>query len=90
MIPAAPLAVVDQDFETYMTFAGRYLRNCFVGNLLNLCGVSLPCGFTAAGLPIGLMIYAGPMREDLALRAARAFERASPWHAQRPPMDWLG
>lgn len=88
MIPARPLAEVDADFETYMRYAGNYLRNCFVGNLLNLCAVSVPCGFTAAGLPVGLMIYAAPFREDTALRAAQAFEQATPWHTRHPELDF--
>jgi amidase len=45
--------------------------------------LSLPCGFTAAGLPVGLQIVAAKHREDLVLRAARAFEAARP--APRPP-----
>lgn len=84
MIPARPVDEVDADFATYMGYAGNYLRNCFVGNLLNLCAVSVPCGFTAAGLPVGLMIYAAPFREDKALRVAQAFEQATPWHTRRP------
>jgi aspartyl-tRNA(Asn)/glutamyl-tRNA(Gln) amidotransferase subunit A len=84
MIPARPVDDVDADFDTYMSFAGKYLRNCFVGNLLNLCAVSVPCGFTAAGLPVGLMIYAAPFAEDKALRVAQAFEQATPWHTRHP------
>ncbi len=84
MIPARPLDEVDADFDTYMRFAGSYLRNCFVGNLLNLCAVSVPCGFTSNGLPVGLMIYAAPFREDKALRVAQAFEQATPWHTRHP------
>lgn len=89
MLPARPLEEVDRDFETYMGFAGRYLRNCFVGNLLNLCAVSVPCGFTSYGLPIGLMIYARPFREDIALRVAHAFEQAVVWRDAHPPLGWL-
>ena len=48
------------------------LRNTAIGNILNLCGLSVPCGFTAAGLPVGLMIYAKPLREDLLLRIGDA------------------
>lgn len=88
MIAAMPVNEVDRDFQTYMSYAGRYLRNCFVGNLLNLCAVSVPCGFTAAGLPIGLMIYARVFREDTALRVAQAFEQVAGWHSTRPDLDW--
>lgn len=88
MIPAEPVDAVDRDFDTYMSYAGRYLRNCFVGNLLDLCGISVPCGFTRGGLPVGLMLYGARFREDVVLRAARAFEQATDWHRQRPALDW--
>jgi aspartyl-tRNA(Asn)/glutamyl-tRNA(Gln) amidotransferase subunit A len=88
MIPAKPLTIVDRDFDTYMGYARSYLRNCFVGNLLDLCAVTLPCGATPQGLPIGLMIYARPFREDTALRVAQAFEQATSWHAQHPDLGW--
>jgi aspartyl-tRNA(Asn)/glutamyl-tRNA(Gln) amidotransferase subunit A len=88
MIPALPLATVDRDFETYMSFAGRYLRNCFPGNLLNLCAVTLPCGFTSGGLPVGLMLYGRAFREDLVLRAAHAFESTDEWQGIRPDLSW--
>lgn len=88
MAPARPLAEIDRDFETYMAYNIKVHRNCGVGNVLDLCGVSLPCGFTAEGLPIGLMIYAKPFAEDMALRVAYAYEQATQWHARRPDLSW--
>jgi aspartyl-tRNA(Asn)/glutamyl-tRNA(Gln) amidotransferase subunit A len=86
MYPARPIAEVDADPETYAHFNGGYLRNTAIGNLLGLCAVSTPCGFTRAGLPIGLMVYAKPFAEEMALRVARAYEHASGWHRRRPPL----
>ena len=54
-------------------------------NLTGLPAIAVPCGFTRAGLPIGLQLAAGPWREALLLRAARAYERETPWHERRPP-----
>ena len=68
----------------------RFHRNTGIGNILNLCGVSVPCGFTSMGLPIGLMIYAKPFREDMALRVAYAYEQATPWHTHHPDLAWTG
>lgn len=59
-----------------------------IGNVLNLYAVSVPCGLTAAGLPIGLMIYAKPFAEDLALRVAYAYEQATTWHTCHPDLGW--
>jgi aspartyl-tRNA(Asn)/glutamyl-tRNA(Gln) amidotransferase subunit A len=53
-------------------------------NLTGLPAISLPCGYTAAGLPIGLQIVSRPWAEALILRAAYAYERATEWHLRRP------
>lgn len=86
MIPARPLDDIDRTRESYTEYNTRYLRNTLIGNVLNLCAVSLPCGFTREGLPIGLMIYAKPFQEDLALRIAHAYEQATDWHSRRPDL----
>jgi aspartyl-tRNA(Asn)/glutamyl-tRNA(Gln) amidotransferase subunit A len=87
-LPAGPVAEIDRTKDSYAQWNGRYLRNTAVGNILNLCGVSVPCGFTREGLPIGLMVYAKPFQEDVALRVARAYERATDWHRRHPDLAW--
>ena len=55
----------------------------------NLCGnpaASIPCGFTQAGLPLGLHIVAQALHENDIFRAAAAFEAARPWTGRRPPL----
>jgi len=88
-IPPRPVDVLDGTPEAYAEANLAYLRNTAIGNVLNLCSVSVPCGFTTQGLPIGLMIYAKPYREDMALRVAQAFEQATDWHLQHPGLEWL-
>jgi len=58
-------------------------------NLLGLPAVSVPAGFTRAGLPVSIQIV-GRMGDDATvLRAARAYERATDWHTRRPdPAGW--
>ena len=53
-------------------------------NLAGLPGISIPCGFTASGLPIGLQLQAAPFAEEKLLRAARMFEHATDWHRHSP------
>ena len=53
-------------------------------NLAGLPGISLPCGFSKAGLPIGLQLMAPPLEEESLLRAAHMFETATDWHKRRP------
>ena len=52
-------------------------------NVAGLPGVSVPCGFTASGLPIGLQILAPPFAEEKLLRVARMHEKATDWHTRR-------
>ncbi len=84
MTPAWPLSKVDASPESYLDYNMRVHRNTGIGNILNLCAVSVPCGFTSGGLPIGLQIYAKPFHEDMALRIAYAYEQATEWHKHRP------
>ncbi|MCI0703173.1 MAG: Asp-tRNA(Asn)/Glu-tRNA(Gln) amidotransferase subunit GatA [Planctomycetia bacterium] len=53
-------------------------------NLAGLPGVSIPCGFTKSGLPIGLQLLGAPFEEEKLLRIARMYESASDWHTKRP------
>ena len=53
-------------------------------SLAGLPGLSLPCGFDAQGLPIGLQIMGGPFDEATVLRVAHAYEQATEWHTHRP------
>jgi aspartyl-tRNA(Asn)/glutamyl-tRNA(Gln) amidotransferase subunit A len=53
-------------------------------NLAGLPGLSLPCGFDAQGLPIGLQIISNVLREDLMLQVAYAYEQATEWHLKAP------
>jgi aspartyl-tRNA(Asn)/glutamyl-tRNA(Gln) amidotransferase subunit A len=84
-IPALPIQKVDADSETYSKWNVTYLRNTSVGNILDLCGLSIPCGFTSKGLPIGLMLYGRPFGENAVLRAGIAFQEATDWHLKLPP-----
>jgi aspartyl-tRNA(Asn)/glutamyl-tRNA(Gln) amidotransferase subunit A len=54
-------------------------------NLTLLPAASVPCGLTTAGLPVGLQIVAPMGREDLVLRASRAFESVRPWPSLSEP-----
>jgi aspartyl-tRNA(Asn)/glutamyl-tRNA(Gln) amidotransferase subunit A len=89
MAPARPLETIDSSFETYLDYNMRVHRNTGLGNILDLCGISVPCGFTSGGLPIGLMIYAKPFEEDMALRVAYAYEQATEWHTRHPDLSWI-
>ena len=90
MIPPPTVAEVDRDVHTYSNANLQCLRNTAIGNLLDLCAVTVPCGFTEEGLPIGLMIYAKPFDEAVVLRIGHAFQQVTDWHLRMPALDWIG
>ena len=67
-----------------MYLADIYTISC---NLAGLPGMSIPCGFTAGGLPIGLQLLGAPLAEPTLLRAAAAYQRATDWHTRRPVLS---
>ena len=62
-----------------------YLSDIFTipVNLAGTCGISVPAGMGAAGLPIGLQLIGRPFGEETILRAAHAFEQATAWHQRK-------
>lgn len=63
-----------------------YLSDIFTisANLAGIPAISLPCGFTGKGLPIGLQILAKPFAEETIFAAAHAFEQNTDFHEQKP------
>lgn len=55
-------------------------------NLAGVPGISIPCGFSSEGLPIGLQIIGKHFDEGTVYRAAHAFEQATDYHTQRPSL----
>jgi aspartyl-tRNA(Asn)/glutamyl-tRNA(Gln) amidotransferase subunit A len=66
---------------------GRFSRLTRAFNGLGLPALSVPCGFSRAGLPLALQIVGRPFAEATVLRVGRAYERATDWHRRRPPLD---
>jgi aspartyl-tRNA(Asn)/glutamyl-tRNA(Gln) amidotransferase subunit A len=65
-----------------------YLNDIFTvpANLSGNPGLSVPCGFSATGLPIGLHLVGRAFDEATLLRVAYAYEQATPWRARRPEL----
>ena len=61
-------------------------RNTLPFDLISLPAISVPCGFTGSGLPVGLQIVGKAFDEARVLQVAYAYEQATPWHQQRPPL----
>ena len=69
---ANPLAMYLSDIYTITT------------NLAGIPGLSMPCGLSSEGLPIGMQLVGPAMSETALLQAARLFERETDWHTKRP------
>ena len=84
--PAPPVESVPGVTSKEMALAGLNARISFTGpfNLANVPAISVPCGFTESGLPLGLQIVAKPFAEETLFRAAHAYEQATDWHTRRP------
>ncbi|MCH2676592.1 MAG: aspartyl/glutamyl-tRNA amidotransferase subunit A, partial [Dehalococcoidia bacterium] len=55
-------------------------------NINGFPAISVPCGFSSTGMPIGLQLAGKPFDELTVLRAAHAYEQATDWHTRRPPL----
>ena len=85
MGPTAPSAAFKMgeksDSPLAMYLSDIYTISC---NLAGIAGLSIPCGFTKGGLPIGLQLLSPPFDEEKMLRIARMYEAATDWHTKRP------
>lgn len=83
--PTSPTAAFKLGERTANPLA-MYLSDIYTitANLAGIPGLSIPCGLTKAGLPIGLQLLAPAFAEEGLLRTARVFEKATDWHTKRP------
>ncbi|HEY7902149.1 MAG TPA: amidase family protein, partial [Casimicrobiaceae bacterium] len=79
-ITATALVEVDEVATPLATFTR-------VANYLGICGLSLPAGLSADGLPVAVQLLAAPFAEATLVRAGRAFQQATDWHLRRPDLS---
>ena len=79
-ITATPVDEVDEVATPLATFTR-------VANYLGICGLSLPAGMSADGLPVAVQLLGAPFAEPTLVRAGRAFQHATDWHLQRPDLS---
>ena len=88
--PTLPCAAFDVGRDTPPGLEARnivsWVYYTYPFNLTGQPAASIPAGFSAAGLPVGLQMVAGINREVDILRAAAALEEAAPWAERRPPL----
>jgi aspartyl-tRNA(Asn)/glutamyl-tRNA(Gln) amidotransferase subunit A len=65
---------------------GSLIRNTLPFNVFGIPAINVPCGFTRAGLPIGMQIIGPRLGETNVLALAHAYEQATEWHRREPPL----
>ncbi|HYF58883.1 MAG TPA: amidase [Burkholderiaceae bacterium] len=78
-LPEGVVPIMGADWTWWTPFS-------FPFNLTQQPALVMPCGTSGAGLPLALQLVAPNHREDLCLRAGRAYEQVTPWGASRPPI----
>ena len=82
----APPAPIEED-KSLLEATRDASRNTYAGGFGANPGLSVPCGFTPDGLPIGLQMEAAWWQEPMLLRAGTAYQAASDWHLAEPPLS---
>ncbi len=85
--PASPTAAFKIG-EKLSDPLSMYLSDIFTisANLAGIPAISVPCGFTKGGLPVGLQILAKPFDEETIFRAAYTYEQNTQWHTRKPKL----
>jgi aspartyl-tRNA(Asn)/glutamyl-tRNA(Gln) amidotransferase subunit A len=82
LTPTTQTAAIPNEDVDQNTTPAHFTR---VFNLLEMCALAVPNGFTASGLPLSLQIACRPYDEAMALRIGWAYQQATDWHERRPP-----
>lgn len=82
--PALPIEQAGP-IENERSMRGLNYLLTFMFNLAGATAISVPCGFTSQGLPIGFQIGSRPGGEETILKVAHAYEQSTDWHKMRPP-----
>ncbi len=86
LLPTTPIPAPFLEGENAIERARQLTRFTAPFNLTGLPALSVPCGFTKEGLPIGLQIVSRPWNESGVLRAGYAFQQATQWHTMKPAL----
>jgi Asp-tRNA(Asn)/Glu-tRNA(Gln) amidotransferase A subunit family amidase len=91
VVPASPIddvtvSVKGTEYPVRGPGAGFTSRNTSPSNATGLPAISVPCGFTRSGLPVGLQLIGRAFDEGSLFQAAHAYEQATEWHTMRPPV----
>jgi len=83
--PPTYATVTSGTVDDVLARLGAFTRFTRIFNSIGLPALSVPSGFTADRLPLGMQIIGRPFKESTVLRVAYAYEQATHWHLRRPP-----
>jgi aspartyl-tRNA(Asn)/glutamyl-tRNA(Gln) amidotransferase subunit A len=86
LLPSTPISAPLIEGNDAIEQARRLTRFTAPFNLTGLPALSVPCGYTKSGLPIGLQIVSRSWNEAAVLQAGRAYERETGWGTHYPPI----
>jgi len=84
--PAPPATIESAKLDTPPAGVTSSLRNTSPFDIYGLPTISIPCGFTTSGLPIGIQISGPHLGESQVMALAHAFEQSTDWHTRRPQL----
>jgi Asp-tRNA(Asn)/Glu-tRNA(Gln) amidotransferase A subunit family amidase len=87
LTPTVPIVAPEIPDDPATIISSVLLRNTWPFNITGSPAMSIPCGFSAGGLPIGLQLTGRDWEEALVLRAAHAYQQATDWHLRLPPLQ---
>jgi aspartyl-tRNA(Asn)/glutamyl-tRNA(Gln) amidotransferase subunit A len=87
LLPTVPMTAPRREGIDQIAVTDQLVRFTVPFNKTGLPALSVPCGFSAQGLPIGLQIVGAPWAEAKVLRAGYAYEQATEWHLRKPSLE---
>jgi amidase len=94
LTPTVALPPFPQDMIYPKEINGKPMKNyqewlylTYAITVTGLPAISIPCGFTSEGLPVGLQIVGRRLAETAVLKAAAAYEAITPWKDKSPPLE---
>ena len=87
LTPTTPItAPLVEESSDMLSTTHHLTRFTYLFSWAGLPGLSVPCGFTSAGMPIGMLLNGRPWEETLLFQIGHSYQSDTDWHSRRPPL----